>query len=173
MGKFLKTRCWQWILLLVSLSLFLSIAAYAQDDSQIKDALRMERPPLKYKLIALTPTFCVGVPLKLRLEISNVGQETIKLNRAYFWASSFLFPAAQSGNKNEGELFFDYWPRTEDDDIIFLPPGRTYIAHTYWPFYGEDANFGAGDYTLELIHYGFHKVRFKIRDCELKELKEE
>jgi hypothetical protein len=161
-------------ILLITLTLYLSIAAYARDASQIKDALKMEKPPLEFKLIALTPTACIGDPLKLRLEVTNIGQETLKLNRAYFWDTSRIYLSAEESKGEDKEFFYEhFWPRSTSEDIVFLASGKTYVAHTYWPFYGEGNKFGVGNYILQIwLFSSNNKVQFEIKECKRKEVKE-
>jgi hypothetical protein len=159
--------------LLASLMLFLSVAAGAQEGSQNRGDSSAKKPSLEFKLIALTPTVCVGVPLKLRLEVTNVGQETVKLNKAYFWNVYAVSPTTPESEKSDKEVFLTYiWPRSTSEDIFFLAPGKTYIDHTYWSLEEKSTQLGAGNYTLETGHYGSsNKLQFEIHDCERKELK--
>ena len=168
-----RTKQWGLTLLLTTVALFLSIAAHAQDESQIKDALRIEKPPLKIELRTLTPMVCLGMPLKLRLEVTNVDQETLRINRAYFWNNYFEYLTTSKSKDKDTEFFFTHiWPRSTSEDIVLLPPGKTYVAHTYWPLHESVTKYGAGNYTLETGTYGtLSKVQFELHDCKQKELR--
>jgi hypothetical protein len=182
-SRSIRARNWQRVILLVSIALFLPIVAYAQDESQ-KDVPQTKKAYLKFKLILLTPTVCVGVPLKLRLEVSNVGQETVELNRAYFWELYSWYPVTPEGeDKGRGEIIVWIWPRSTSEDIISLAPGKTYIAHSYWSFDDEVRKAGRwsladegskpepGNYSLKVKTS--NRVQFELHDCRQKELKEQ
>ena len=161
-------RVWR-SMLRISLALFLPIASYAQDVSQNKDASNAKKPVLEVKLRMLTPTVCVGTPLKLRLEVTNVGQEVVKLNRAYFWNNYSMFlTSSESSDKDKERFFTHVWPRSTSEDILFLAPGKTYVAHTYWQL-NEEWKSEPGNYTLEIITHGIlNKAQFELHDCEQK-----
>ena len=165
------TRWWHAILLMSAL--VLPLATLAQDVSQIKDALRLKKPPLKVELRALTPTACIGAPLKLRIEVTNVGQETLRVNRAYFWNNSSEYPTSPEGEKEDKSRFLSIaWPFSRSEDIFLLAPGETYIAHTYWWLDEETTKSKPDNYTLELKTYGtLNKVQFDLRECNQKELR--
>ena len=164
---------WRRVITLISVTLWLSVATYAQGESQFKDALRMKKPPLKFKLVALTPTACVGVPLKLRLEVTNVGQEKLRVNGAYFWNTRLTHLSTEESKGDDKEFsYFHSWPRSTTEDIFFLPPGKTYVIHTYWSLDEEAAGHGPGNYTLELRTYGTrNKVQLELLDCKTEKLR--
>jgi hypothetical protein len=85
-----------------------------------------------------------------------------------------VYPTPPDNESKDKEYFLTHiWPRSTSEDIIFLASGKTYVAQTYWSLEEESTKFGAGNYTLEIGHYGTeNKVQFEIHDCERKESKE-
>jgi hypothetical protein len=130
------------------------------------------RPSLKVKLQTLTPVACMGSPLKLKLEVTNVGQEIVRLNRAYFWNNYSVHPSAPQAEDQAKEYFIAHvWPRSTSEDIIHLEPGKTYTSHRYWEL--DESISSPGRYTLEVGTYGtWNQVEFELNHCRQPEVKE-
>jgi hypothetical protein len=166
MSGFIKMRMWQRAALVTAGVLLLSNSIYAQDGPWQKSASRTSGKFLDFNLKVLTPTSCMGSPLKLRLEVTNAGQETVRLNRAYFWNNSVQYPSQEVLGEGEERFMNHVWPRSTSEDVFLLAPGATHVTHSYWsPYQGS----GPGHYTLEISGYGkLNKVQFELKDCKLK-----
>lgn len=108
------------VYLLACLFIFIAGVAQAQTDSEKKDALEL-------KLSAPNTTLCVGTSIDLELEIKNISQEVVKIDKADLWDSYYFFHSNADGSKQmrgQTSRHLDEGPYY--GDFMVLYPGETY-----------------------------------------------
>lgn len=158
---------------IILLVMAVSFMATITDGQQAAKKKEEKKPSLEIKLRTLTPTACLGSTLKLEVEVTNTGDEAVKLNRKYFWNSYSFCPLAPQEKGQGRECFIEnFWPSSTAEDIFYLAPGLTRIETTDWSL--DEENLSAGEYTLELWIYATkQEVQVELYDCGLKEIKEQ
>lgn len=151
----------------VALCSFQFLAVQAQSelpDAPAETESHNCKQNLEIKLRTLTPLACLGSSLKLELEVTNNGEDEVRLNRAYFWNSYHFSPLILQGKDQKRKYFIThYWPVTTNEDIFYLAPGATHIETRDWP--PEEVDL-AGTYTLEMyIHGTKNRLQFELSDC--------
>lgn len=183
MNRYLKIKkCWQMILLVLITGLA-SIAAYAQSATPEErkkmyaqwleqDVSLSYTPRLNMKLTTLTPLLCIDSPLVLELEITNISEEEVPINKSDIWKSfSYAYDRTDDsgsggrmgGNKGGGR-----------EERIVLTPGMSYRSkHEFslaFDFFQEP-----GNYTLktEIDLDDSNEVKFELYQCGIPKRVEE
>jgi hypothetical protein len=164
----MNIRLYRQIILLFVFASLLSITAFAQgkDEAEAKASLEL-------KLSAITPALCIGLPLKLQLEVTNISQKDVLLNTASVWSQfSYEYNAADGGGRGGGAGISS----GASGEKFVLSPGMSYQS-TYEFSLASEFFQEAGNYTIKtnLDSVFSNEVKFELYDCgkpqEVKEQK--
>ena len=143
----------------IALTLLVAAGSYAQTAPTPKRSMEA-------RLTILNPIVCLGSDLKLRMDVTNITNEPIELNRQYFWNMYAIYPSSERDKLSEGEEFVlnHFQPRSTSEDIGILAAGESYVSHRYFSL--KDTNEGPGMYNIDIATYR-NSVRrqFQVKDC--------
>ena len=142
------------------LAVGMSLAAYAQNMEPERHEGPAKSAALKLTLTAVESSVCSNRPLLLELQIENVGQEEIKIDKADLW-SSFSYGYLERDSDRlmgRGGGMGTSCSHCREKYISLLPGTAAWEKHEFklHEFFQD-----AGDYSLST------RVPYKIGDKEL------
>ena len=151
---------------LVAIALFLSSAVQAQTSSP--EPVENKRPaPFELKLSTTTTMLCIGNSIELELELTNVSQEPVEIDKLRLWDSFFYSHSRPDGSGRNGGSSTNCGHCGKEK--ITLAPGANYRdKHTFsldYDFFQE-----AGTYTIEVDYdqISSNSVEFELYECNQK-----
>ena len=151
--------------LLVVFTLLISIGVQAQTEDDLPGSAPEEsRPSLELKLSTITPVQCIDSPLVLELEITNISQEEVLIDKSALWRNfSYSFDATDGSGKG-GAIGISHCG--EGGEKITLSPGMTYWTTHVFPLAFDFFQL-AGAYSLMTNFDSIHSndVKFELYDC--------
>lgn len=176
-ARFIRLTGDRQVLVLVIASLLLPLITQAQEASLEKNQNGFKAVPLEVKLTALNPGTCIDSFVVLELELTNVGNEEITIDKSGLW-DSFSFEYTQyDGTPGGGGGYSSYCSNCErEKEEVVLTPKMTYRnSHAYQ--LQEELFHHAGYYTISLDvpynltnalnrHINSNSVRFELYQCK-------
>lgn len=161
---------WQ-LILLSTLTLLLSMTVQAQGTSQDKSQ-EQTKTSMELKLNTMTTAICIGSPLMLELELTNVSQEDISISQKVMWSNFSYSYYPMSGSGRSGGMSS---VNTAREVKVRLQPGMSYRSTYEFPL---DSDFfqDPGNYSLKTkVNSIFsNEVKFELYDCgKPKEVEEQ
>lgn len=130
---------------------------HAQTGSEKK------KDALELKLSAPMTTLCAGVSIDLELNIKNLSQEVVKINKADLWSEYFYSQINPDGSGRTGGTTSCY---NCGKDILTLYPGDSYWEAHKFPL--ESAFFrriGKYGISTSINSVTSNDVEFELTDC--------
>lgn len=148
--------------------MFASSVALAQSASPKERTDEGDAAQPEVKLSAHTPRICLNATLTLLLEITNAGQQEIKIHKSELWSR---FDYSSLGSEIAGSsISCGFWDNAAEDWVVLAPGAKYFDTFIYMT---EGTYFkAAGTYRISttLPYYigDKHAGRFKSSEAEFE-----